>query len=108
MISHILAEFHPERATNTIFAQSLILNGLSKSAQTFTVGFVKLLSTHPIHIVVWGNFSFNRNAYNYSQQRTIQMTTSIVLGRELNHIFIAGYKFCSGFITVRKSMGLQT
>ena len=32
---------------------------LSKSAQTFTVGFVKLLSTHPIHIVVWGNFLFN-------------------------------------------------
>ena len=33
--------------------------GLSKSAQTFTVGFVKLLPTHPIHIVVWGNFPFN-------------------------------------------------
>ena len=40
------------------FAYSLLLNGLSKSAQTFTVGFVKLLSTHPIHIVVWGNFPF--------------------------------------------------
>ena len=36
----------------------LLLNGLFKSAQTFTVGFVKLLSTHPIHIV-WGNFPFN-------------------------------------------------
>ena len=34
-----------------------LLNGLSISAQTFTVGFVKLLSTHPIHIVVWGNFN---------------------------------------------------
>ena len=33
-------------------------NGLSKSAQTFTVGFIKLLSTHQIHIVVWGNFPF--------------------------------------------------
>ena len=41
------------------FAYSLLLNGSSKSAQTFTVGFVKLLSTHPIHIVVWGNFPFN-------------------------------------------------
>ena len=40
----------------------LLLNGLSKSAQTFTVGFVKLLSTHPIHIVVWGNFPFNWGA----------------------------------------------
>ena len=32
--------------------QGDIHNLLSKSAQTFTVGFVKLLSTHPIHIVV--------------------------------------------------------
>ena len=24
----------------------------------FAVGFVKLLSTHPVHIVVWGNFPF--------------------------------------------------
>ena len=29
-----------------------------KSGQTFTIGFVKLLSSHPIHIVVWGNFPF--------------------------------------------------
>ena len=41
------------------FALSLLLNGLSKSAQTFTVGFVTLLSTHPIHIVVSGNFPFD-------------------------------------------------
>ena len=40
------------------FAQSLLFNGLSKSDQTFTVGFVKVLSSHPIHIVVWGNFPF--------------------------------------------------
>ena len=61
VISHILAEFHPERATyTTLHNQSLLLNGLSKSAQTFTVGFVKLLSTLPIHIVVWGNFPFNQ------------------------------------------------
>ena len=42
VISHILAEFHPERATITS-----LINGLSKSAQTFTDGFLKLLSTHP-------------------------------------------------------------
>ena len=59
VISHILAEFHPERATYTTLHNHFnLLNGLSKSAQTFTVGFVKLLSTHPIHIVVWGNFPF--------------------------------------------------
>ena len=40
------------------FALSLLLNGLSKSAQTFTIRFLKLLSPHPIHIVVWGNFPF--------------------------------------------------
>ena len=57
VISHILAEFHPERATYTTLHISLLLNGLSKSAQTFTVGFVNLLSTHPIHIIVWGNFA---------------------------------------------------
>ena len=59
VILHILAEFHPERATYTTLHTSLLLNGLSKSAQTVTVGFVKLLSTHPNHIVVWGNFPFN-------------------------------------------------
>ena len=56
MISHILAEFHPERATYTTLHNHF--SGLSKSAHTFTVGFIKLLTTHPNHIVVWGNFPF--------------------------------------------------
>ena len=43
------------------FAQLVLLNGLSKFASNFTVGFLKFLSTHPIHIVVWGNFPFNIN-----------------------------------------------
>ena len=49
MISHVLAEFHPERATYTTLHNhfSYKINGLSKSAQTFTVGFLKLLSTRP-------------------------------------------------------------
>ena len=38
------------------FAQ-LVLNALSKFAQNFTVGLIKLLS-HQIHIASWGNFSF--------------------------------------------------
>ena len=60
VISHILAEFHPEWATyTTLHNHFSLINGLSKSAQTITVGFVKLLSSHPIHIVVWGNFPFN-------------------------------------------------
>ena len=40
------------------FAQLVLLNGLSKFASNFTVGFLKFLSTHPIHIVVWENFPF--------------------------------------------------
>ena len=41
MISHILAEFYPERATYTTLHNHLeLLNRLSKFAQTFTVGFV--------------------------------------------------------------------
>ena len=35
-------------------------------AQNVTVWFLKLLSTHPIHIVVWGNFSFPVVALSYS------------------------------------------
>ena len=40
-------------------AYLVLLNGLSIFAQNFTVGFLKLLPTHLIHIVVWGNFPFN-------------------------------------------------
>ena len=37
----------------------ILLYGLLKFAQNFTVGFLKLLSTHPIHVVVvWANFPF--------------------------------------------------
>ena len=43
--------------------QLCIITSLKRVVQillnTFTVGFVKLLSTHPIHIIVWGNFPFN-------------------------------------------------
>ena len=49
VMSHILAEFHPERATYTTYT-------------TVTVGFVNLLSTRPIHIVVWENFPFKMNS----------------------------------------------
>ena len=41
------------------FAKLVLLNRLSKFAQHFTFWFLKLLSTHPIHNVVWGNFPFN-------------------------------------------------
>ena len=67
VISHILAEFHPERATYTT-----LHNHFSKSAQTFTVGFVKLLSTHTIHIVAWGNFPFNNQCTFFSPAGAIK------------------------------------
>ena len=58
VISHILAEFHPEKATYTTLHNHL--NGLSKSAQNFYDGFLKLLSIPtPIHIVVWGQRNIN-------------------------------------------------
>ena len=40
------------------FALLFLLNGLSKFAQNVTVGYLKLLSTHPFHIF-GGNFPFN-------------------------------------------------
>ena len=43
------------------FALLVLLNGLSEFAQNFIVGFLKLLATHPIHIVVWGNFPSTDN-----------------------------------------------
>ena len=44
------------------FAWLVLLNRLSKFAQNVTVGFVELLSTQPIHIVVWGIFPFKDTA----------------------------------------------
>ena len=67
VISQILAEFHLERATYKTLQVVHLLNGLSKFAQNFTVGFLKLLSTHQIHIVVWGNFPF-KQIHNFLQE----------------------------------------
>ena len=53
------------RHTQLCIITSLKWITVSKSAHTFTVGFIKLLSTHPIHIVVWGNFPFNRTDYTH-------------------------------------------
>ena len=62
VVSQILAEFRPERATYTFNDMNWFP---SKFAQNLTVGFLKLLSTHPIHIVVWGNFPFNVTMHVY-------------------------------------------
>ena len=59
VISHILAEFHPERVRHTQLCIITSLKWIIQiSSNCFTVGFVKLLSTHPILFVVWGNFPF--------------------------------------------------
>ena len=60
VILQILAEFRLERAAYKTLHHFFLLNGLSNFAQNVTVGFLKLLSTHPIiiYIVVWGNFPF--------------------------------------------------
>ena len=73
VISHILAEFYPERTTYTTLHNKKKLIISLKSAQTFTVGFVKLLSTHPIHIVVLGKvhllYPFHIKPIMQSQRR---------------------------------------
>ena len=65
VISHILAEFHLERATYKTLHNYFSDNGLSNFAQNFTVGFLNLLSTYPIHIVVWGNVPFKLHKHLY-------------------------------------------
>ena len=58
--------------------ESDIHNGLSKSAQNFTDGFLQLLSTHPIHNVVWENFPFKQDVlsyYNGGMEYTISRPT---------------------------------
>ena len=51
----------------------------SKSAQTFTDGFLKLLSTRPSHIVVWGNFPFNSYVYFLSFTLLLDLFFSLYL-----------------------------
>ena len=62
MVSQIPADFCPERATCKTFYNWLlvIFNGLSKFARNFTARSLKLISTHPIHIVHWRNFPIKR------------------------------------------------
>ena len=62
------------------FAELVFLNGLSKFAQNFTVGFLKLLSTHPIHIVFRGNFPFNIVGFlvAYTSQKQICLSLHLV------------------------------
>ena len=66
VISQILAEFRPERATYKTLHKFIILIGLSKFAKKFTVCFLKLLFTHPISMVVWGNLREVQNLYHFA------------------------------------------
>ena len=58
MVSQFPADFCPERATCKTFYNCLlvIFNGLSKFARNFTARSLKIIYTHPIHIVHWRNF----------------------------------------------------
>ena len=53
-LSHILVEFCPQRATYKTFLNKFSL----VNYQNFIARFLKLISTHPIHIVHWRNFQF--------------------------------------------------
>ena len=56
---HIFWQSSIQRGRHTQLCIITSLKWIILICLTFTVGFVKLLSTHPIHIVVWGNFPFN-------------------------------------------------
>ena len=62
VVSQILAEFCPERVTYTALQNGLFFNG-SNFAQNFTDGFLKLFSTHPIHIACLGKLSTFNNIH---------------------------------------------
>ena len=48
-----------QRGRHTKLCIITSLKWIIQICSTFTVGFLKLLSVHPIHIVFWGNFPFN-------------------------------------------------
>ena len=73
------------------FALWLLLNGSSKSAQTFTVGFLKLLSTRPIHIVVWGNFPFKARHNGIALMSTYIADTFCSFLREISFSRVASF-----------------
>ena len=56
---HIFWQSSIQRGRHTQLCIITSLNWIIQICSTFTVGFVKLLSTHPIHIGLWGNFPFN-------------------------------------------------
>ena len=56
--SHILAELHPERATYTTLHNHFSLMDYPNLLKLLLLGLYNCLSTHSIHIVVWGNFPF--------------------------------------------------
>ena len=80
----------PSREGNILnFAELVLKNRLSKFAQNFTVGFVKLLSTHPFHIVVWGNFPFKKTFQNcnftHEEAKYLDICVQNVLYHESSH-----------------------
>ena len=57
---HIFWQSSIQRGRHTQLCIITSLNWIIQICSNFYVGLVKLLSTHPIHIVVWGNFPFKR------------------------------------------------
>ena len=59
-----------QRGRHTQLCIITSLKWIIQICSTFTVGFVKLLSTHPIHIDVWGNFPFKKYSNNLKFKKT--------------------------------------
>ena len=70
------AEFHPERATCIITSLKWIIQICSN----FYFWVSKIVSTHPIHTVVWGNFPFNASlaAKNSTELQTAKDGTTVL------------------------------
>ena len=60
---HIFSRSSIQRGRHTQLCIITSLKWIIQICSTFTDGFVKLLSTHPIHIVVRGNFPFIKVEY---------------------------------------------
>ena len=75
-----------QRGQHTKLCILVLLNGLSKFVQNFTVGRLKLFSTHPIRIVVWGNFPFNSGS-DASASKTSKWNSKILQWPSINANF---------------------
>ena len=67
---HIFWQSSIQRGRHTQLCIITSLKWIIQICSNFTVGFVKLLSTHPIHILFWGNFPFKNGNLSEVEEDT--------------------------------------